>query len=179
MYIVLQALCRVKWGAWTCQTFPPSYCGGWVFCLILHPFWFPSYACPFCVSASCSSLWTLDHHLRIVHQATIQAKPATVNVSLKLSSFGLGYDSWHALLICLHAAEGVPLCDVQQHLVKCAHHVVTESLHALLSNTAIADAEDPLPGGRPVRCGHSTNKCQLESCHCHCIIHAPVGTACL
>jgi hypothetical protein len=103
-----------------------------------------------------------------VHQATIQAKPATVNVSLKLSSFGLGYDSRHALLICLHAAEGVPLRDVQQHLVKCTHHVVTESLHALLSNTAIADAEDPLPLeiGAPIPFvaseeGYQCKKCQL------------------
>jgi hypothetical protein len=130
-----------------------------------------SYACPICASIECSSLWALDHHLRVIHQATIQAKPATVAVNIlqQLSSFGLGYDHRHSILICLHAAEGIPQRDVQQHLAKCAHHVITNALCALLDSTNISDVDDPLPLaiGTPIptiipESGYQCEECKLS-----------------
>lgn len=98
--------------------------------------------------SQCRSLWTLSHHLRIEHQATIQNKTATIpaNIHQQLAPFGFGYDPQHSILVCLgtakRPAEGIARRDIDRHLEKCTLHSVTPPL---LNTIAIADADDPLP----------------------------------
>jgi hypothetical protein len=106
----------------------------------------PSYACPICSCSDSASLWALDYHLRAMHQATIQTKPASITIdsASQLRLHGFQYDPRHSLLICSKAGEGVPQCDVQTHLTKCSHQV-TDALQTLLKGTTFADVDDPLP----------------------------------
>jgi Orsellinic acid/F9775 biosynthesis cluster protein D len=129
----------------------------------------PSYTCPIC-PADCSSLWTLDHHLRVAHNATLQAKPYTpiVNAIQKLRSLKFGYDSRHSILICETTSLGVPKRDVEKHLAKCNHHTTLDALDTLFQDIHIADVDDrlPLEMGAPMRtievvAGRRCEKCKL------------------